>query len=72
MAFLNKAKDEERSKKILQMVIGLSKQLGMPVITEGVENEEQVSFLSEIGCEMFQGYYFAKPMSLEEFERKYM
>lgn len=72
MAFLNKAKDEERSKKILQMVIGLSKQLGMPVITEGVENEEQVSFLSEIGCEMFQGYYFAKPMSLEEFERIYM
>lgn len=72
MAFLKKAKDEERSKKILQMVIGLSKQLGMPVITEGVENEEQVTFLSEIGCEMFQGYYFAKPMSLAEFEQTYL
>ncbi len=72
MAFLKKAKDEERSKMILQMVIGLSKQLGMPVITEGVENEEQVMFLSEIGCEMFQGYYFAKPMSLAEFERSYL
>ena len=72
MAFLKKAKDEERSKMILQMVVGLSKQLGMPVITEGVENEEQVKFLSEIGCDMFQGYYFAKPMSTEEFEQIYM
>lgn len=72
MAFLKKAKDEERSKMILQMVVGLSKQLGMPVITEGVENEEQVKFLSEIGCDMFQGYYFAKPMPTEEFEQIYM
>ena len=72
MAFLKKAKDEERSKKILQMVISLSKQLGMPVITEGVENAEQVAFLTEIGCDMFQGYYFAKPMSIDEFEAIYL
>lgn len=71
MAFLKKAKDEERSKMILQMIIGLSKQLGMPVITEGVENAEQVAFLEEIGCEMFQGYYFARPMTIEEFEKTY-
>ena len=72
MAFLKKASDEERSKKILQMVIGLSKQLGMPVITEGVESEEQVRFLAEIGCDMFQGYYFGMPMTVEEFERKFV
>ena len=72
MAFLKKASDEERSKKILQMIIGLSKQLGMPVITEGVESEEQVEFLSEMGCDMFQGYYFARPMSVEEFEKRYL
>ena len=72
MAFLKKAKDEERSKKILQMIISLSKQLGMPVITEGVENEEQVEFLAGVGCDMFQGYYFAKPMTVEEFEMKYL
>jgi len=72
MAFLKKAKDEERSKKILQMVIGLSKHLDMPVITEGVETAEQVAFLSEMGCDMFQGYYFAKPMSIKEFEATYI
>ena len=71
MAFLKKAKDEERSKKILQMIIGLSKQLGMPVITEGVEIAQQVEFLAEMGCDIFQGYYFGKPMSVQEFEAKY-
>ena len=71
MAFLEKAKDEERSKKILQMIISLSKQLGMPVITEGVESEEQVTFLTAVGCDMFQGYYFAKPMPVDKFEELY-
>lgn len=68
MAFLRKAKDEDRSKKILQMIISLSKQLDMPVITEGVETAEQVEFLTEMGCDMFQGYYFARPMEVEKFE----
>ena len=72
MAFLRDATDEERSKKILQMIIGLSKHLNMPVITEGVETAEQVQFLSEMGCDMFQGYFFAKPMPVEEFEAKYL
>ena len=72
MAFLKKANDEERSRKILKMVIALSKQLGMPVITEGIESAEQVQFLTEMGCEMFQGYYFAKPMDVATFEAQYL
>lgn len=72
MAFLGKTSDEKRGRKILKMVIELSKELGMPVITEGVETEEQVAYLTEIGCDMFQGFYFAKPMEITEFERKYM
>ena len=72
MAFLEKTGDEERGRKILKMVIELSKGLGMPVITEGVETEEQLQYLTEIGCDMFQGYYFAKPMEVEAFEQKYM
>ena len=71
MVFLRKAEDEERSEKILQMIIALSKELGMPVITEGVETVEQVQFLNEMGCDMFQGYYFAKPMEVEQFEKLY-
>lgn len=39
---------------------------------EGVETKEQVNFLTEIGCDMFQGYFFAKPMQIESFEKAYM
>lgn len=72
MEFLRQATDEERSKKILQMIIELSNRLDMEVVTEGVETEEQVRFLSEMGCGIFQGYYFAKPMPVDDFERKYL
>lgn len=41
----------------------------MRVISEGVETEEQVEFLSEIGCHMVQGYFFAKPMTIKDFEK---
>lgn len=71
MGFLRETEHQERSRTILKMVISLSKQLGMEVITEGVETREQVDFLTEIGCDVFQGYYFAKPMSVAEFEKKY-
>ena len=61
----------ERSTTIIKNVISMSKELGMLVITEGVETKEHVDFLRDAGCDMFQGYYFAKPMSVESFEQKY-
>lgn len=70
MVFLRKTRDAERAKIILQQIINMAQKLIIPVITEGVETEEQVGFLTDMGCEMFQGYYFAKPISLEEFEKK--
>ncbi|MCR5725640.1 MAG: bifunctional diguanylate cyclase/phosphodiesterase [Treponema sp.] len=72
MAFLYHAKDVKRSQTIIQQVVVLSKELGIPVITEGVETEEQVQFLRKIGCDMFQGYYFAKPLRVSEFETLYL
>ena len=56
---------------ILNMIISLSKMLGLSVITEGVETEKQLDFLSGIGCEMFQGFYFSKPIPVDKFEDKY-
>lgn len=72
MGFLDKTSDKSKSYKIIEMIVNLSKELGMNVISEGVETEEQLRFLSEIGCECFQGYYFSKPIEVEEFEKKYM
>lgn len=43
----------------------------MRVITEGVEKKTQVDMLYDMGCKMFQGYYFSKPIPVDEFEKKY-
>jgi len=70
MGFLYKTKDEEKSRKIIGMIVQLSKALDMPVICEGVETKSQFEFLKNIKCDYFQGYLFAKPVSIEDFENK--
>lgn len=72
MGFLRKTMHTERSMAIVRNVIHLSKKLGMEVITEGVETKEQVDALTQMGCDVFQGYYFAKPMSVWDFEDAYI
>lgn len=72
MEFLRKTENPERTRTILKMIVSLSKQLGMEVITEGVETKEHVDFLTEIGTDVFQGYYFAKPMPVSRFEEMYL
>lgn len=72
MGFLRETQDGERTRIILRMVVALAKQLQMTVITEGVEKKEQVDYLTEAGCDMFQGYYFARPIAVTEFEERYM
>lgn len=69
--FLRKTSHEERSRTIMNSVIDMSKSLGLTVVTEGVETLEQVEYLTQAGCDIFQGYYFAKPMPIKEFEAKY-
>lgn len=71
MIFLQETKNVKRSTTILKNIIAMSKELGMPVITEGVETKEQVEFLMTVGCDMFQGFYFARPMHVEHFEEQY-
>lgn len=70
MSFLREIKDQTRSRAILESVINMAGSLGMQVITEGVETGEQVRTLSSMGCRLFQGYYFSRPMPVEEFEAK--
>ena len=68
MKFLSNTENEARSENILAAVVRMAKWLNLPVIAEGVERKEQVLFLRSIGCEFVQGYYFAKPMPVEEYE----
>lgn len=55
----------------MNAVINMSKNLGLTVVTEGVETADQVEYLTKAGCDIFQGYYFAKPMPVRDFEMKY-
>ena len=72
MGFLRGTNDKKRSMIILEDIIKMTYKLGISVITEGVETKEQADFLTEAGCGVFQGYYFAKPMNADEFDKLYI
>jgi diguanylate cyclase (GGDEF)-like protein len=57
---------------IAQTILSLSKAMGLPVIAEGIETEEQREFLTRMGCHSFQGFLFSRPLPLEEFERLWL
>ena len=62
---------QERGMVIVSEVIDLAKKLNMKIVAEGIESREQVDFLTEQECDLIQGYFFAKPMPITEFEEKY-
>lgn len=64
MAFLHPFTKESRI--ILTSIVRMAKELGIHTLAEGVETKEQADFLRDIGCEKLQGYYFGKPLPLEE------
>ncbi|AWH77209.1 bifunctional diguanylate cyclase/phosphodiesterase [Clostridioides difficile] len=67
--FLIETTDTKRGKIIISKIVEMAKAIDIKVICEGVETYEQVEFLKEIGCDKVQGYLFAKPMVLDEFEK---
>ena len=66
--FLTESGDQIKSRTIISSVVHMIHELGMEMIAEGVETVEQADFLSSIGCNEMQGYYFYKPMPVNEFE----
>ena len=68
--FFRDEDESARGKIIVGDTISLAKKLDMKIVAEGIETKEQVDFLAEMGCDLIQGYYFAKPMPISEFEGK--
>lgn len=69
MKFFSKGGDTEaKGAKIIEAVIKMAESLDMTVIAEGVEEKHQVEFLSGLGCDYIQGYYFAKPMPQAQYQ----
>ena len=67
-AFLAESNSNKRANDILGYVIRMAGSLGMHTICEGIETDEQAKLLGGLGCEMAQGFYFAKPMPSDSFE----
>lgn len=69
--FFSEAVTSDSSTLILHKIIEMADGLGMEVICEGVENEQQVELLRSIGCRRVQGYYYAKPVPADKYIQSY-
>jgi EAL domain-containing protein (putative c-di-GMP-specific phosphodiesterase class I) len=68
-SFIRDIQMDAASGAIAQAIISLGRAMGLSVIAEGVETEEQRECITRFGCNSFQGFLFSKPLALEEFER---
>jgi EAL domain-containing protein (putative c-di-GMP-specific phosphodiesterase class I) len=56
---------------IASAIIAMAHSLDMSLVAEGIENETQANFLTQQGCEVFQGFYFGRPVPSDVFEKHY-
>ena len=68
MSFVRKLRHNNRQETLIKLIIDVASDLGMKVVAEGVEDQDQVDFLKSVHCDIIQGYYFSKPLRAEEFE----
>ena len=71
MSFMRKLDEGRNSKIVLVDLMRMATAMGVDTICEGVETEDQVRFLREIGCSKLQGYYYCKAISLDEIAERY-
>lgn len=69
-AFLDSGIDNIKVRSVVESVITMAKKLDMRVVAEGVEKREELDLLSELSCDLIQGYYFDRPMPVKEFEKR--
>ena len=62
----------ETNEIVVENIIKMAHKLGYVTVAEGTETEEQFNFLQEVGCNLFQGFYFERPIEIASFEKKYI
>lgn len=67
--FFTEYNDLARAKTVISNMILMAKELGIFTVAEGVETKEHIELLRELGCDIVQGYYFAKPMKTPDFNK---
>ncbi|PKM60222.1 MAG: hypothetical protein CVU99_09205 [Firmicutes bacterium HGW-Firmicutes-4] len=68
--FFNNNLNREQNHIVVESTINMIKKLGMTVVAEGIETEAEVEMLRTLGCDIVQGYYFGKPMTVDQFEQQ--
>ena len=71
MRFMQRFDDGDESKIILTELMKMAIALGVDTLTEGVERQDQLEFLKEVGCTKAQGYYYTKPIPMEQVIERY-
>ncbi len=71
-SFFNDKNNANRAEHVINSFIELSHNLNMIVVAEGIENAEQIAMLKNMACDIVQGFYFSKPITMTEFEDKYI
>ncbi|MBR3250577.1 MAG: EAL domain-containing protein [Erysipelotrichaceae bacterium] len=71
MRFMQQFSNGKKNRVILTELVKMAEGLGIDTVCEGVERKEQVEFLREIGCAKLQGYYYTKPLPMDEILRRY-
>ena len=71
MRFMHRFGEGNESRIIMTELVKMALGLGVETVTEGVETKEQVEFLREVGCTKLQGYYFCKPIPMEQIVERY-
>ena len=66
-SFINDLEAEERARALVAVLINMAKVLNVKVVAEGVETAAQLSVLKALGCDFIQGYYFSKPLKIDDF-----
>lgn len=67
MKFIRTVCEDEKTRKMVELILDIAKFLKVPVVAEGVETEQQCNLLKQLGCDVVQGYFFSKPVPAQEF-----
>ena len=70
--FFENLTENKRAQIIIETIVNMCKKLNIKTVAEGIETKEQLEFLNKIKCDIVQGYYFSKPITVKEFERMYV
>ena len=71
-AFVSNIEHNARDIQLVELILGIARNLKIPVVAEGVETEEQLHLLKQMGCALVQGFYFSRPLPASDFEATFL